>query len=385
MARCGCSGTSSCSCVVQGGSGINVSGSGTGADPYTIDSTATSITGTLTVTDTPTVDLTLAGSGSVTDPYNLSAQAQVAVGDLTDVATGAPASGDTLLWNGTEWVYGPPSSGGGGAVVVTQAPITGDGSTPNPLGVNVAGTWGNAPLNVYGTNTLLGAPVYVDANGQLRSQPLGAQVMASGQARPNQYPGRVIIENGEPWWSDGTTWRPLGPRAEGPLRVEANRWSAAGIALQSGVAASGTAPYAEFHRFGPMVSMYVTSLTWTPSGGALHSDITNKNLLVLPSSMQGAYVNSGMGVGSTGRLTNLYLSSNVSIRRTVTATAVSPTVTNTSSSQTWPQVQTTVVLSWQIAASLDPEEAFAPIRANAASLQRSAELDQLHDLEGAQG
>jgi hypothetical protein len=360
VARCGCSGTSGCSCVVTGGAGIGVSGSGTGPDPYVIDATGTSITGTLTVVDTSTVDLTLAGSGSVSDPYKLSADAALEVADLTDVATGSPAAGDTLLWDGTQWVYGPPSAGGGGAVVTVSAPISGDGSVTSPLGLATSGTWGTAPLNVYGTNTLLGAPIYVDSAGQVRSQPNGADVLATGAARPNQYPGRLIVQDGVLYYSTGSAWKPLTPTVEGPLRVNAAQWAAAGISLASGITTITTTSYMEFHRYGPMVTVYCNGLRWTPSGGITHSDITNTELFTIPDSMAGLYCLSGVGVGAVGRLQNFHLST----RTTIQATAVSPTVTNTSSS-TWPEIQSTLVLSWQLSPELDPEQAFAPIRANA--------------------
>lgn len=365
--------------MVQGGSGIQVSGSGTGPDPYVIDATATSITGTLVVTDTPTVDLTLGGSGSVSDPYDLSAQATVSVADLQDVATGAPATGDTLLWNGTEWVYGPPSSGGGGAVVVTTAPVTGDGSTANPVGVATSGTWGTAPLNVYGTNTLLGSPTYVDANGQLRAQPRGADVLAAGAARPNQYPGRMIVQDGVLYVSTGSTWVPLTPTVEGPLSVAYNRWAAIGIVLADGITVNNAATaYAEFHRFGPMITMYMNGIRWTPRNGATTSDITNTDLFTLPASMKGAWSLTGGQVGSVGRLTNFFLDREGTL---IQATAMSPTVTNTSSSQAWPQVENRLSLSWQLDSSLDPEQAFAQVRSNALSLSEAAALYQQERLQ----
>lgn len=361
MARCGCSGSSGCSCVVTGGAGVEVSGSGTGPDPYVIDATGTSITGTIGVTDTSTVDLTLTGSGSVSDPYNLSADAALEVADLTDVATGAPATGDTLLWDGTQWVYGPPSAGGGGAVVTTTAPISGDGSVASPLGLATSGTWGTAPLNVYGTNTLLGSPIYLDANGQVRSQPRGADVLATGAARPNQYPGRLIVQDGVLWFSDGTTWRPLSPTVEGPLRVNYAQWAAAGIVLDSAVTTISPTSYMEFHRYGPIITLYCNGLNWTPSQGAVHSDVVNQVLFNVPDSMAGLYCLSGSGVGAIGRLQNFHLS----VRTMVQATAVMPNVTNTSNSQAWSEINTTLALSWQLSPELDPEQAFASIRANA--------------------
>lgn len=195
--------------MVTGGSGIDVTGSGTAADPYVVDSTSRAITGTIQVSDTATVDLTLDGSGSVTDPYDLSARASVSVGDLEDVATGSPAAGDTLLWDGEGWIYGPPSSGGGGATVVTGSGIGGDGSVTTPVVLATSGVWGEAPLDRYGANTLLGAPIYVDSAGQARSQPMGVQVLTAGQSRPAQYPGRIIIEDGAPLYSTGSQWLPL--------------------------------------------------------------------------------------------------------------------------------------------------------------------------------
>jgi hypothetical protein len=68
MARCGCSG-SSCSCIIQSGTGVVVSGSGTAGNPYIISAN----TGSLTIADSPTVDLTLTGDGSPGTPYELSA------------------------------------------------------------------------------------------------------------------------------------------------------------------------------------------------------------------------------------------------------------------------------------------------------------------------
>lgn len=319
------------------------------------------------------MDLTMDGSGSTADPFVLSADATVSVEDLTDSPDTAPNTGDVMIWDGEKFVWGPPSSGGGGATVQVSDPITGDGSIASPLGLATSGVWGTAPLNVYGTDTTLGAPIYLDANGQVRSQPLGVQVLASGASRPNQYPGRVIIQDGVPWWSDGTTWRPLGPRQEGPLTVEGSRWAAAGIALASGVTSNGSTAYAEFHRYGPMITMYLNGLLWTPRNGGIHSDITNQTLLTLPPSMKGAFGLNGGQVGSVGRLTNFFLNAEGT---QLQATAMAPNVTNTSSSQAWPQVQTRIAISWTLDPSLDPEAAFAPIRNNAVSLDRARVLHQ---------
>lgn len=209
MARCGCSG-STCSCLITAGAGVAVSGTGTEANPYVIDVVGSDISGTVRVQDTATVDMSLTGSGSTADPYVLSAAATLALTQLTDITSGdTPASGDVPVWNGSTWDFAPPPTTPPGAVNVGEG-LTGDGSAPSPLRVATSGTWGVTPLDVFGTNTLLGAPTYVDTNGQIRTMPRGIDVVADG-VRPAQYPGRVIVESGTQvaYWSNGTTWIPF--------------------------------------------------------------------------------------------------------------------------------------------------------------------------------
>lgn len=209
MARCGCSG-STCSCLVTAGSGVAVSGTGTEANPYVIDVVGSDIAGTFAVLDTSSVDMTLDGSGSTADPYVLSATATLALTALSDITSGdVPASGDVPVWNGSTWDFAPPPTTPPGAVNV-GAGLTGDGSGASPLTVRTSGTWGVSPLDGFGGNQLLGAPTYVDSNGQIRSMPRGIDVVADG-VRPDQYPGRVIVESGtqDMYWSNGTTWIPV--------------------------------------------------------------------------------------------------------------------------------------------------------------------------------
>jgi len=209
MARCGCSG-STCSCLVTAGSGVAVSGTGTEANPYVIDVVGSDIAGTFAVADTSTVDMNLAGSGSTADPYVLSATATLALTALSDITSGdVPASGDVPVWNGSTWDFQPPPTTPPGAVNV-GAGLSGDGSAPAPLAVATSGTWGVAPLDSFGSNTLLGAPTYIDSNGQVRTLPRGIDIVADG-VRPDQYPGRVIVESGtqDMYWSNGTTWIPV--------------------------------------------------------------------------------------------------------------------------------------------------------------------------------
>lgn len=323
-----------------------------------VDATASSITGTVTVSDTPTIDLELTGSGSVADPYDISGQATVSVADLEDVATGAPASGDTLLWNGEEWVYGPPSSGGGGAVVVTGEGINGDGSTASPVELATSGTWGSAPLNRYGTNTLLGAPIYIDANGQARSQPLGIQIVGTGEGRPDQYPGRVIVQGGVPYYSTGSQWVPLGPTVEGPYQVMQNNWSQAGITLASGVTVSSDASYMLFSRAGSTIFAYCSGIRFTPSGGGTSGNITNKDLMQFPSEMAPVWITSLLS-GPTGRMAAFSIgpAGNVAISAT------------TAPSSSWSEQTFSYNGLWQLDPTLDPETALAAVASQATPIQ----------------
>lgn len=258
MARCGCSG-SSCSCLIVAGSGVEVSGSGIESNPYVIDVVGSDIAGTLAVQDTATIDLTRTGSGSSADPYVISGVATVKMTDLTDT-TGAPATGDVPVFDGVNWGFAPPPTTPPGAVSATNG-ITGDGSAGAPLRAATSGTWGVAPLNIFGTNTLLGGEIYIDANGQLRGRPPAIDVISSAAQRPSQYPGRVyvrsdLLNNG---WSDGTNWFPFAVASPAMMPVPRFRQRLTETLTtpafgSAGVSLAYTVPYsAQFHN--PMGSI----------------------------------------------------------------------------------------------------------------------------------
>src|SRR5688500_829801 len=136
MARCGCAGTS-CSCVIQGGTGITVDGAGTETNPYIISGGGAGGGGVLTVRDTQTVDLGLLGAGTEANPYVLSADATVALDDLTDVTAPNPTNGNVLAWNGTTWQPVPPTTAPVGAVAVGEG-LLGDGSAGDPVRLDPA-------------------------------------------------------------------------------------------------------------------------------------------------------------------------------------------------------------------------------------------------------
>jgi hypothetical protein len=91
-----CCGARSCSCTVTAGPGTTVEGNGSPTNPYVISAGAGTPTA-LGVTDTPTVDLTLAGAGTAGDPYDVSAAV------ILDPAP--PGGGTNLLEAGPDGLY----------------------------------------------------------------------------------------------------------------------------------------------------------------------------------------------------------------------------------------------------------------------------------------
>jgi hypothetical protein len=166
--RCTCDG-GKCSCLVLAGSGIDVSGSGSASNPYIISATQ-DLTSRIQVADTDSVDMHATGSGTDDDPLTISADVTLSLDDLTDVTAPTPSSGDTITWNGTQWVAGPPAVVPPGAVNV-GAGLTGTGAVDSPIAAAVSGVWGVSPLDVYGDDSTAGLAIYVDSNGQLRAEP----------------------------------------------------------------------------------------------------------------------------------------------------------------------------------------------------------------------
>jgi hypothetical protein len=133
MARCGCSDSNICSCVIRGGGAVDVTGTGTFTNPYVV-----SVGSGIVVTDTGTIDLSLSGEGSVTEPWNLTANFVGSMEDIADVDLSNTTTGHVLALqaDGTYDLV-PPATASPGAINSAQA-IQGDGSAGLPLDVRLA-------------------------------------------------------------------------------------------------------------------------------------------------------------------------------------------------------------------------------------------------------
>jgi hypothetical protein len=173
----GCCGGSS-SVVIVGGDNTIVTGSGTVSDPYVISGNLEVV---LQARDTKTVSLDLTGAGNANDPFVLAATATVYVNDLIDVVdTTPPILNDTLLFDGTNWTYGPAASVPAGSIT-TGAGLEGDGTVGDPLVVNVSNTIDTSTAGLY---------TYIDSLGELRAERPAATSVAWSDVtgKPTAFP-----------------------------------------------------------------------------------------------------------------------------------------------------------------------------------------------------
>jgi hypothetical protein len=181
MARCSC-GNATCSCVIQAGSGVTVVGNGSPSRPYEIAVDSNDkITDILKVSDTDTLDLVMVGSGTPSDKVTIYGQTLTKMTDLRDVIDPeGPQTGDVPIWQASgHWEFRPLPSGPP-TTVQTSTGITGDGSAGAPVAARTSGTWGAGNpsgqgwpgLDKWGSDDTYGNPIYVSADGKLRSRPL---------------------------------------------------------------------------------------------------------------------------------------------------------------------------------------------------------------------
>lgn len=296
MPRCDCAGAQ-CSCVVIGGSGVTVTGAGSVSNPYIVDADP-QLPLRLRVTDTSTVDMHAVGNGTEDDPLVLSADATLAMDDLTNVTAPAPQAGDTLSWNGQEWVTGPPPVTPPGAVNV-GAGLTGNGSVDAPIAAAVAGVWGTPPLNTYGNDSTVGLAVYVDVNGQLRAEPRDT----SGEVTWDEIVGKPS--------AFPTTWSQVSGKP--------NAWPRTGVSSGVITAVSGWAiEWQNGQRLGQVATV---SIRVTRTGGTINSgssgNITNSLVARLTSVWQ-PYYQGAMTTTSTGGLVTAYAAADGAIQLSAT-------------------------------------------------------------------
>lgn len=163
MATCNCGDI--CSCLILGEEGIEVAGDGSPANPYVISTTRSAIE--VQGANSATASTLVTGDGSGSDPYVISTDVRMESLLLSDVQ-GDPDPGDTWVWTGDHWEFGPPPVAPAGSVNVGDG-IAGQGSVEDPIRVRTAAQWGNPPLNGLGPDSTIGHPVYADSAGALRA------------------------------------------------------------------------------------------------------------------------------------------------------------------------------------------------------------------------
>jgi hypothetical protein len=154
-----------CNCTVTGGVGIEVTGTGNVDDPYIVTGIDT-LTASVEVEDTESLDLTIVGAGTTASPYVISGQAIIGalielvddgdiIFDVTGEGTtasplivsarlrclscGDPASqGDVPRWDEAQsrYVPGPAPTAPFGAIVADDS-LSGTGLAGSPLRVDI--------------------------------------------------------------------------------------------------------------------------------------------------------------------------------------------------------------------------------------------------------
>lgn len=103
MARnCNCAGQT-CGCLVRAGAGIEVTGIGTADNPFIIRNIASDLATSLKVSNTTTLQLTMAGAGTNLDPFILQGAVTLKLQQLSDVndPQGAPVAGEVPIYVGS--------------------------------------------------------------------------------------------------------------------------------------------------------------------------------------------------------------------------------------------------------------------------------------------
>lgn len=182
--RCGC-GSAQCSCAVIAGTGITVSGVGSASNPYVITASGAA----LTITDTPSLNLTLSGSGTPASPWVLSG-----------VITPSSTSGNlvTLDGNGVLVASSAVRDAVGAAVGNGLAYVSGTGSLVAKISAdsgNVLSIGTDGGLLSPAATTVVAAPVHL-------SNTTG-NTLLDGKVGGDTVPRIFLVADGPIRWADG--------------------------------------------------------------------------------------------------------------------------------------------------------------------------------------
>jgi hypothetical protein len=172
----------------------------------------------------------------------------------------SPSTGDVLTWNGSAWTaQAVPGDNWGSQVVQVNAPLTGDGTTGNELGLN----YNSTTLSVSGGQLTANNGSAIWNANQLQSTPIASSLSPStgdvltwngsawtAQAVPGDNWGSQVVQVNAPLTGDGTTGNELGLNYNSTTlsvsggQLTANNGSAIWNAnqLQSTPIASGLSP-----------------------------------------------------------------------------------------------------------------------------------------------
>jgi len=323
-------------------------------------------------TQTAQTTVTLTGNGTAASPLGLASQ--------------GAANGQVLSWNGSSWV--PASVAGdnwGSQSAQTDASLSGDGTSANPLGIAKQGastgqvlTWNgsawtpaNAAGDNWGTQTAQ-TTVALTGNGTSAS-PLGlaSQGAANGQVLswngsawvPSNVSGddwgNQVVEVGPEFTGSGTNGDKLLLAQQGAsfgqtLKWDGNQWSPADdlqgtggttnfYAAGSGITITGTAPNFTINNNGDLsasnelqtLSLSGNELTLSNGGGTVTlpagggATYTAGTAISITGTSPDLVINNTGDISNTNELQQLSLAGNtLSLSNTGGSVVVDPSVTN---------------------------------------------------------
>ena len=171
------------------------------------------------------------------------------------VASGTPTVGDVLTWNGTQWTaQSVPGDGWGSQVAQVNAPLTGDGTSTNPLGLN----YNSTTLSVSGGQLTANNTAAIWNADRLQGNPVATGTPAAGQ---------VLLWDGSAWTA--TTLSGDIASVDGTGAVEL-----AATGVSAGIYGSATeVPVIEVDAKGRITSVTNVTISGLPPTGPAGGDL----------------------------------------------------------------------------------------------------------------